>query len=163
MAERLDVLDGLEFRDGRRGFSMHLAAIALDELDRLEQASGSLAFPDFAETTSPQRLKQAISRYRFAIAFSRFQHPLVLAKAIRRPAARTPALSNSRSWRRGKQTRGIGLFRSREPFTEPRRLIGVLPDRYCFRASCGGGIPNYPARSPCIRIRIESGARDWAR
>src|SRR5262249_40900570 len=95
MAERLDVLNGLELFDGRRSFIVYMAAIACYKLDGLEQAAGSLAFPDVAETTAPQRLKKAVSRYRFAIACSRFQHPLVPAKAIRRPAARIAARTST--------------------------------------------------------------------
>ena len=67
MANGLDQLKGLPFLLDQESFAIQRLKVAVDELDRLEGAAGSLALPDLAEATAAQELHEPIPGYRLGI------------------------------------------------------------------------------------------------
>ncbi len=67
MANRLDMLDGPQLFLGPNAVVVQAVEVAINELDRLENAARRLALPDFAKTPRTQRFDQAITSYGFGI------------------------------------------------------------------------------------------------
>ena len=67
MADFLDPLQSLQFLLGVDGVDIEGLQVAVDKLDRLEQAARRLALPDFAETAAAQRFDQAVAGDRLRV------------------------------------------------------------------------------------------------
>jgi len=70
----LDAFQGMEFLLGANPIDIEGIEIAVDELDRLEQAARCFAFPDFAKAAAAQGLDEAVARDRFCISLSDRTH-----------------------------------------------------------------------------------------
>src|SRR5262249_12656434 len=69
VAQVLDALNGQQLIGGGTGAVVQGTAVAVDELDRLDQSARGLTLPDLAEAALAQRRDQAIARNGFSVGF----------------------------------------------------------------------------------------------
>src|SRR5262245_29283736 len=74
MTDRLDQLERSQLFLGTEALVFEAVQVAIDELDRLEDAAWGLALPDFAEASLAQRLEQPIAANRFEVGSFRHRH-----------------------------------------------------------------------------------------
>src|SRR5262249_2972921 len=79
VADGDDPLQGLELLAGAGGVVVGGFQVAVDELDRLEQAAGGFGLPDLPEAAPAQALDQPVAGERLGHAFDAYRHgPWVL-------------------------------------------------------------------------------------
>ncbi len=75
VAQGLDVLQGAQFLLGAGGAAVvQVVVVAADELDRLEEAAGGLAFPDLSEAAAAERFHEPVAGDRFGVGRPRGVH-----------------------------------------------------------------------------------------
>ena len=67
--------EGLQLQLGVDAFGVEAVGLVADEFDRLEEAAGRLALPDFAEAALAERFEQPVAGQGFRLRLQKQRHP----------------------------------------------------------------------------------------